>query len=120
MLKEITCIMCPSGCDLEVETLEKEVLSVKGNACRKGEEYAWREVTAPVRNIASSILVKKGKYPLVSVRLDKPVPKDHIMSVMNEIKQTVCVAPVEIGTILISNVCETGSNVIATKHIERS
>ena len=120
MLKEITCITCPAGCALEVTVTDGEIRSVRGNICAKGKAYAWQEVTHPMRNIASSVLVKNGEQPLVSVRLDKPVPKQQIFNVMSEIKKAVCTAPVAIGDVILKNVCKTGSNVIITKHVSES
>ena len=52
MLRQFTCIMCPMGCSLEAEVLpEGRVEKVTGNNCKRGKEYAVREVTNPVRNI---------------------------------------------------------------------
>ena len=43
---ELTCISCPLGCPLRVETDDEgRVLSVTGNTCRRGEEYGRKEVT---------------------------------------------------------------------------
>ena len=40
MLREMTCIVCPNGCDLEIQVEDGKVLSVKGALCRRGEAYA--------------------------------------------------------------------------------
>lgn len=41
MIKEMVCVSCPIGCMLTVELNDKnEVLSVKGNTCKRGEQYA--------------------------------------------------------------------------------
>ena len=48
---ELTCISCPLGCPLKVETdNEGKVLSVTGNTCKRGEDYGRKEVTAPTRS----------------------------------------------------------------------
>jgi len=45
MKKELTCIVCPIGCRVTVETNESgEVISVCGNTCPRGEAYAKSEV----------------------------------------------------------------------------
>lgn len=119
MLKEIACIMCPAGCDVEVEVSGGKIISVRGNTCPKGKEYVKREITDPQRNIATSVLIYGGEQPLVSVRLNKPVAKDKIFSVMDEVKAAACTAPIEIGQVLLSDVASTGSDIIATKHIKR-
>lgn len=40
MLREMTCIVCPNGCDLEIQVEDGKVLSVKGALCRRAEAYA--------------------------------------------------------------------------------
>ena len=38
--RNLTCIGCPMGCALLVEMDGKEIISVTGNTCKKGAEYA--------------------------------------------------------------------------------
>lgn len=73
-----------------------------------------------MRNIATSILVEGGELPLASVRLTKPIPREKIFAVMEEIKKVKVSAPVSEGTIVISKVLGLDSNVIVTKDIEKS
>jgi len=61
--------------------------------------------------------VKNGELPVTSVRITKAVPKELIPEVMKEIKKQAVTAPVEAGTVLISNVCGTDSDVICTKTV---
>ena len=73
----------------------------------------------PMRSIASSVLVEGGELPLASVRLTRPIPKEKIFAVMEEIKKVKLSAPVEEGTVVISNVLGLGSDVMVTKAVER-
>ena len=52
MERKLTCIICPLGCELRVETEDKKVISVSGNTCPRGKVYAENECTnlADVRN----------------------------------------------------------------------
>ena len=118
MNKTFTCILCPNGCEVTAEFEDGKVLSVAGNKCEKGAGYAEQELTNPVRNIASSVLVEGGDMPLVSVRLSGPVPKGKIMDVMGEIKKTAVTAPVHMGDVVIPNVLGLGRDVIATRDVE--
>jgi len=118
MLKEMTCIMCPAGCVLEVDTAGGGIV-VTGSRCPKGNDYAVQEITNPMRNIATSVLVKGGGLPLVSVRLNQVIEKGRIFAVMDEIKKVTLTAPVHIGDVILTNVAGTGSDVIATKNIEK-
>ena len=124
MKLELTCIVCPNSCQLELEveqTVEGSftLRSVSGASCPRGVEYARQETCNPCRNIATSIAVLNGTLPLASVRSTHPVPKKRIFDVMNEIKKHVVPAPVTIGTVLIHNVLGLDSDVIITKNVPR-
>ena len=119
MNKTLTCILCPIGCELNIEYDGITVHSVTGNNCKKGDEYAHQEIISPMRNIASSVFVDGGHLPLCSVRLSAPIPKDRIMDVMDEIKKISVSAPVTLGDIIIKNVLDLNADVFATKNIEK-
>ena len=117
MNRTFTCILCPNGCEINVKLKEKEILSITGNKCGKGADYAEQEIKNPVRNIASSVLVEGGDMPLCSVRLTAPVPKEKIFEVMAEIRKIKAKAPIKAGEILISHVLGLESDVIATRNV---
>ena len=48
----ITCINCPVGCRMEVTHEGEEVLSVKGNTCKRGDAYARQPVEWDAMNFA--------------------------------------------------------------------
>ncbi|MDD7201818.1 MAG: DUF1667 domain-containing protein [Sphaerochaetaceae bacterium] len=116
MLKTFTCIRCPNGCEVTIDTRSS---GTSGNCCPKGAEYAREELLGPMRTIASSILVEGGDQPLVSVRLSKPIPKAQIFPVMEQIRKARVQAPVKAGAVLIANVLGLGSDVIATRSIDK-
>ncbi len=120
MKRTFTCIVCPNGCEIDAEYEGARVLSVKGNLCPKGVTYVTQELTDPRRTIATSIPVTGGTLPLVSVRLTKPIPKERIFDVMREINRQALTAPVRIGDVVIPDVLGLGSDVIATKDIDRN
>ncbi|WP_029915808.1 DUF1667 domain-containing protein [Pelobacter seleniigenes] len=117
MLKKYTCIICPLGCDIEATVEQDLVIAITGNSCPKGVDYVSQELANPLRNIATSVLIKNGDLPLVSVRLDRPIPKAEIFPAMAEIKRLCVTAPVQIGQVLLRNVAGTGADLIATKKI---
>ena len=119
MKKTLTCIICPNGCTLEADIDGKEI-AVEGNLCIRGEEYARQELTSPVRTISSSVRLLHGSMEIVSVRLDKPIPRSMIFPVMDEIKKTEAEAPVHIGDVIIHDVLSTGADVIVTRNAERT
>jgi len=117
LLKEYTCIICPNSCDLEVTLENNKIISIEGAMCPKGKTYMENELVNPMRTIATSIKIENGELPLVSVRLDKEIPKGKIFPVMEEIKKIRLKAPVKVGQIVIENILNLGSNVIITKNI---
>ncbi|MDR3259067.1 MAG: DUF1667 domain-containing protein [Fusobacteriaceae bacterium] len=117
MLKEYSCIICPNGCDIEVELNGTEIISIEGNPCPKGIDYVKTEIISPMRTIASSVMVENGELPLVSVRLTNPVPKDRIFDVMDVIKGIRVSAPLFIGDVVKANVLGFESDLIVTKNV---
>ena len=121
--RELTCIGCPMGCQLTVEMENGTVVSVHGNTCKIGDNYARKEVVNPMRIVTSSVPVLPDSqapkadenYPRVSVKTSSDIPKDKIFDVMTEIRRTHAIAPVNIGDVLIANVANTGVDIIATK-----
>lgn len=122
MIREYTCIVCPNGCEITAKTREKEdgtpeILSLEGAACPKGKVYVEQELTCPMRNIATSVLVKGGILPLASVRLTQPIPRTRIFDAMAEIRGCTLTAPVKSGTVLIHRLLGYETDVIVTKEI---
>lgn len=117
MKREMICIVCPNGCDLVVEIQEGQKPAVQGALCKNGAEYAHNELTNPMRTIASSVVLHGGVLPLVSVRLNRPVPKEMIFPIMEEIDKIALQAPVCLGDVILQNVCGSGSDVVVTKSV---
>ena len=58
-VRELICIGCPLGCPLTVR-MEGEQIEVSGNTCKRGEDYAKKEVLHPARTVTSSVHVRGG------------------------------------------------------------
>lgn len=113
MKKEMTCIVCPMGCGLEIElTEDMQVLSVKGNHCKRGAEYANDECTNPQRTITTTLRCEDGR--MVAVKTDAGIPKDKMFEAMQMINGTVVKLPVFVGDVVVKDVF--GSNVVATQN----
>ncbi len=117
--RELICIGCPLGCPLTA-IVDGEDISVTGNTCKRGEDYARKEILNPSRTVTSSIHVDGGEIAMVSVKTAQDIPKGKIMDVMKEIRRTRASAPVHIGDILIENCGGTGVDIIATKQVEKA
>ncbi len=116
MERKLTCINCPFGCSLIVRT-DADKITVTGNRCKRGEAYGIKEVTNPTRTVTGSVRVEGGELPLVSVKTAPDIPKDKIPAVMEQIHNLTVKAPVHIGDVLIHNVADTGSDIVATRNL---
>ena len=117
--KDLTCINCPLGCQISVKIDGDEVVEVSGNTCKKGEEYAIKEVTNPTRIITSTVIVEggSGNNSQVSVKTETDIPKDKIYDVMDALKGVSIKAPVKIGDVIVEDVAGTDVNIVATRNI---
>ena len=112
-IRKLTCIVCPRGCEMEVALGDNgEVISVSGNACKRGEVYAKDECTHPRRTVTSTVRLENGT-PL-AVKTSSAVPKEKIFEVMAEINRAVAKRGTKIGDVIIKDVAGTGVSVVAT------
>ena len=117
MSRMLTCIVCPNGCELSVEQEKSGEISVYGASCPRGESYARQELLHPMRTVSSSVLVLGGNVPLVSVRLNRPVPKEKIPDIMHVIHGLKIRAPIRMGEVLVPDILGLNSDVIATASV---
>ena len=131
MERELTCIICRRGCNLNVEVNYNDgsnknkynngysknyTIIVKGNNCPKGEQYAIDECINPKRTVTSSMRVSNRKDTMVSVKTEKNIDKDKMFKTMEFVRNTRVCAPVKIGEVIIKNIF--GTNIIATENID--
>ena len=50
MKRDLICIICPRGCAMTAQ-IQGETVTVTGNSCPKGEEYAINECLHPMRTV---------------------------------------------------------------------
>jgi len=117
--KNLTCISCPMGCPLTVELEDGKIVSISGFTCKRGQDYAQKEITNPRRTVTSIIPVVHGEIDMVSVKTKTDIPKSLVMECMHALKNIKVEAPVTIGQIILDDVCGTGISVVATKTVRR-
>jgi len=120
--KKIVCTQCPLGCKINVvyaDADEIEIIEVKGNRCKRGLEFVKQEITDPLRVVVTSVKVEDGEIPMASVRSDKPVPLRLMKDIMKVLKETKVKAPVKRGDVVIQNILGTGSDIIATRSVNK-
>lgn len=115
--KNLICINCPMGCMLTVAMEGEEILSVKGNTCRRGDTYARKELTNPTRIVTSTVKVSGGNENMVSVKTKEDIPRGKVLECVRELKNIVVEAPVSIGDTILKDAAGTGVNIVATKNV---
>ena len=116
MTRNLTCIVCPKGCQLTVELEGKKVLSVTGHTCKRGAAYAEAECVAPMRTLTTTAPVSGGG--VVPVKTDRTIPKEMLFEVMKEINDVRVSPDAKIGDVVIENVLNTGANVVTTRNVK--
>ncbi len=106
----LTCIMCPKGCEMKITKKDNTIL-VNGNSCPRGEIYAKEELTAPTRILTSIIKTNNG---VIGVKTSKPIPKEKIHECLIVLKN-LKVKNAKFGDILIKNILNTDANIIVTR-----
>ena len=113
MKRDLICIVCPKGCNLNVE-INGDNITVCGNACKRGEEYAINECTNPLRCVTTTMKTNTGEP--VSVKTDRAIPKDKMFEIMEIINNRKVLLPVCVGDVIIEDVF--GCNIVATQNKE--
>ena len=114
---ELTCIVCPMGCHLNVEQSE-EGFKVEGNTCKRGEKYAVQELTNPTRVITTTVKLENSYLQLLPVKTEDPIPKGMIFDIMEALDKVRVNAPVKVGDVIVENILDTGVNVISAKTMD--
>lgn len=107
------------GCELTASISEHGVITVKGNACIRGEQYAKKELINPLRVLTTTVRVIGGIQALVPVRTRGEIPKEKIMDGIRQLKQIQVKAPIQIGEVVVENLVDSGVAVIATKTVRK-
>ncbi len=114
--KNMTCVVCPRGCALTVTVEDGKILSVTGNTCKRGAAYAEAELLRPERMLTSTVTVEDRRR-MLAVRTRSAIPKDKIFDAMRVLYGTRVIAPVQIGDVIVADVCGTGVDVIASESL---
>jgi len=113
---EMICILCPVGCSLSVKPVGDEI-TVTGNKCPKGREYAVSELTSPKRTLTSTVILQHADLSRLPVKTDKPLKKELVLEAMSIINQTIVSSPIKSGDIIISGILGTDVNIVSTRSI---
>lgn len=112
-MQELVCIVCPKGCRLHVD--DENNYAVTGNSCPRGEAYGKNEIQNPTRVLTSTVKLTGGLYRRCPVKTNVAVPKGRLFDIMQALNAVEIHSPVQVGQVIIENVCGTGADIIATK-----
>lgn len=120
MTKTMTCIVCPMGCQIDIELDEgKNILSIKGNTCKRGEAYVREEMSDPKRTLTSTVRITGAKYDVyLPVKTDGGIPKSKLFAAMEELSKITVKVPVKRGDVIVDDLLGTGVALVAGKTVE--
>ena len=110
--QRFTCIVCPKGCALEAER-GAEGIAVRGNACRRGEDYARAEATDPRRSLTSTVRVELSPRRRLPVRSSAEIPLARLREAARALDRIVARPPLSCGDILAHDFLGLGVDILA-------
>lgn len=119
IVRVIRCIVCPTGCEIQVKKSENGDINFEGYTCKRGLDYAEQEYYEPKRILTTTMRVENGLLPLVPVRTDAPILKAKLNDTLKIIAVKKIEAPIKAGDILIENILELGVNIIASRDLSK-
>jgi CxxC motif-containing protein len=118
--KHFTCVICPLGCEIDVELQGGNVVSMEGNKCQKGKEFVLQELEEPMRILTTTVPIKGAKWAMLPVRTDKAIPKRLLFKVIEQLADIELQAPVKMYDVILKNTAGTGANIVATRNMART
>jgi len=112
-VREIICTTCPKGCRAKVWK-EKGVIKIEGKLCKKGKAYIQQEFLEPKRLLTSTVVVENSEVKRLPVRTAEAIPKKDLFRSMDHLAKIKVKPPIMEGDVIISNISDTGVNVIAS------
>ncbi|MGB8252899.1 MAG: DUF1667 domain-containing protein [Anaerolineaceae bacterium] len=117
-ITKLICITCPKGCTLEVQRDGDTVLKVE-QGCKRGYEYAQRELVDPRRMISSTVKIKGAGHPLLPVYTADAFPKPRIPELMAALRKVGVKAPIRMNEIVLADALGTGINILASRDMPK-
>ncbi len=118
--KHFTCVICPLGCEIDVELQNGDVVSMEGSKCEKGKEFVLQELEEAMRILTTTVSIKGAKWAMLPVRTDKPIPKRLLPKVIEQLADIELQAPVKMYDVVLKNAAGTDASVIATRNMKRA
>ncbi|MDD5638269.1 MAG: FAD-dependent oxidoreductase, partial [Atribacterota bacterium] len=113
--KEIVCLVCPLACRGKVYVDENgEITRTINFKCKRGKEFAVRELKDPERILTGTVKTVDSLQPLLPFRSSKPISMNLIKKSMEELAEIEIDHPLKIGDLIVKNILGSGTDIIAT------
>lgn len=119
LVSHYLCIGCPLGCRLEVEEVGGEIVEVRGQSCKKGDQFARQEHVDPRRVVTTTVAIRGALHPRLPVKTAGDVPKRLVVAVCEHLHTLTLEAPVRLGDIIVADVLGTKVAVVASRDLPR-
>ncbi len=117
--KKLTCISCPEGCILDIIANEQKIISVSGNKCKKGLDFAKNELFYPKRILTTTIALESEESFRLPVRSSNAISKKDIFSTIKDLKEIKAKAPVKMGDTVFKKNGETEIIIVASMSVDK-
>jgi len=111
------CVVCPRGCPLEVSRADGGV-SVRGQACARGEAYGRAEATDPRRTLTSTVATAFADRPRLPVKSDREIPRARLLEAARSLDGILVSTRVRLGETIVGDLCGLGASLVATDSLE--
>jgi len=134
MTRTMICIVCPKGCAMEVTTPDPgeataaetsevgvratEGLRVEGAGCKRGIEYASREIVDPRRVLTSTVRTTSRSRRRLAVRSAGPIPLPLLEKAARSLDGIVVSPPLACGSVLSADWLGLGVDLVAADDLE--
>jgi CxxC motif-containing protein len=112
----IICILCPKGCRAVLGEGSKEIENPE-KLCKRGLAYVREERREPKRLLTTTVRTRGSRLRLFPVRTSGPIPKRMLPESMRVIAALTVSPPIRCGEVIVSNLLESGQDLIASDHL---
>ena len=116
--RNYTCIVCPKSCKGELTVKNDGTFETTGFDCNNGKKYAVNEYTDPKRMLTTTVKIENGIFNLLPVVSSEEVSKKRLRDCIHTLYSITVKAPVRAGDVVVSNILDTGVDIIAARDIE--
>ena len=110
-MKELTCIICPKGCIIT----QADDGAIAGYTCKRGLEYAQKELTKPSRVVTSTVIIHGAAGRRLPVKTSGEIPLAAVKEAVKLLNNLTVVSPVKEGEVVFKDILGTDVDFIATR-----